>query len=96
MQIWIDAWEERYLLSGTGPPASYRKALPYLYRSLSFDPGQSQLRVNISFLERALAAGSVGIVDAMVNTLQILRGGDDPEIPVIAKGLADYINSHKQ
>ena len=85
-----------YLLSGTGPPASYRKALPYLYRSLSFDPGQSQLRVNISFLERALAAGSVGIVDAMVNTLQILRGGDDPEIPIIAKGLADYINSHKQ
>jgi len=85
-----------YLLSGTGPPGSYRKALPYLYRSLSFNPEQSQLRVNISFMERALAAGSVGIVDGTVNTLQILRGADDPEIPIIAKGLAEYISSHKQ
>ena len=85
-----------YLVSGIGPPESYRKALPYLYRSLSFDPEQSQLRVNISFLERALAAGSVGIVDGTVNTLQILRGADDPEIPIIAKGLAEYIKSRKQ
>jgi hypothetical protein len=84
-----------YLLSGIGPPRSFRKALPYLYRSLAFDPEQSQLRVNILFLERTLLAGKEDIYEGLVNTMQIIRGADDPEIPALAKEIAGYAKSQK-
>jgi hypothetical protein len=73
------------LISDPGIPGSIRNALPYFDRSLAFQPDQKVLRKNVEFLDEFLKTGSVDGVALMTTLLQILRGGDDADIPRLAK-----------
>lgn len=69
------------LISGSGPPTSLQSALPYLDRSLVYDPDQLLLRQNRAYLDQMLKTSRGAFKPYMTTVLQILRGTDDPEIP---------------
>jgi len=69
-----------YLISGKGPPDNIREALPYLDRSLAFDPEQLLLRQNIVYLDQMLKTGQGDITVYLTTIFQVLRGSNDPEI----------------
>ena len=84
------------LISDPGVPGSIRNALPYFDRSLAFEPDQKLLRKNVEVLDAFLKTGSVDGVALVTTMLQILRGGDDPDIPKLAKQYFEVIKQMKK
>jgi hypothetical protein len=84
------------LIMGGGPPDSLRKALPYLDRSLAFDPDQLLLRQNRTFLDQMLKTKTADFRQWMTTILQVLRGADDPEIPDVVQLLQDAADKNKK
>lgn len=72
-------------------PEKISGTLPYLQRSLTFDPTQALLRNNIAFLTQFLKAKGGDGKTYFVTVLQILRGADDPDIPEIAERAFDAV-----
>jgi hypothetical protein len=84
------------LVSDPGLPGSIRNSLPYIDRSLAFEPDQKLLRKNVEVLDAFLKTGSVDGVALVTTMLQILRGGDDPDIPKLAKQYFEIIKQMKE
>jgi hypothetical protein len=84
------------LISDPGLPGSIRNSLPYFDRSLAFEPDQKLLRKNVEALDEFLKTGSVDGVTLVTTMLQILRGGDDPDIPKLAKQYFEVIKQMKK
>jgi hypothetical protein len=75
------------LVSGSGPPDSLRKALPYLDRSLAYNPDQFLLRQNRAYLDQMLRTSKGDFIPFTTTVLQVLWGTDDPEIHDLANQL---------
>jgi hypothetical protein len=66
-------------------------ALPYLSRSLEFDPSQALLKQNVETLE-TINRNQGGDIKVLITTLlQVLRGGNDPDIPALTEKIAGVI-----
>ena len=74
-----------YLVSGKGLPGNLKDSLPYLARSLSYDPDQLLLRQNIQYLDRMLQTGSGDTKLYCTSVFQVLRGENDPELADLAQ-----------
>ena len=68
-------------------------ALPYLERSLEFDPSQFLLRRNVATLQTAYRNGRSDFDILTTATLQVVRGGDDPDIPALEKKISSIMHS---
>lgn len=73
------------LVAGDEVPAKIGAAIPYLERSLEFDPSQTVLKDNIATLKSMLRNKGGSARDLFTATLQVLRGGNDPEIPQLVE-----------
>jgi hypothetical protein len=79
-----------YLNSGN-IAAQIPAALPYLSRSLEFDPSQALLKQNVETLE-TINRNQGGDIKVLITTLlQVLRGGNDPDIPALTEKIAGVI-----
>jgi hypothetical protein len=73
-------------------PNSIAGSLPYLNRSLEFDPSQTLLKENVATLDtiyRNKQGDSAALITAM---LQVLRGRNDPDIPALTEKLVGVLN----
>jgi hypothetical protein len=68
-------------------------ALPYLERSLEFNPSQYLLRRNVATLQTAYRNGKGDLDLISTAVLQVVRGGDDPDIPALEKKISDIMHS---
>jgi hypothetical protein len=70
-----------------------RLALPYLRRSHEIWPEQRGLEQNVSFLESFARIGGGEIKQYLTTVLQILRGPDDAQIPMLVEQLTNAAQS---
>ncbi len=80
------------LLSGEFA-AQIPRALPYLERSLEFDPSQFLLRRNVATLQTAYREGEGDLKLVATAILQVLRGGDAADIPDVVAKIYAFLNS---
>jgi hypothetical protein len=73
-----------------------RLALPYLRQSRDLWPEQRGLKENVVFLETFARNQGGDVKQYLTNVLQILRGPDDPQIPMLVDRLANAANSPEQ
>jgi hypothetical protein len=68
-------------------------ALPYLERSLESDPSQFILRRNVGTLQTIYRNGRGDLTLLATAVLQVLRGGDAPDIPEAIEKISAYMRS---
>jgi hypothetical protein len=73
------------LVAGDDIPTKIGAAIPYLERSLEFDPSQPVLKENVATLKSMLQNKGGNARELFTATLQVLRGANDPEIPQLVE-----------